>query len=506
MTELQIEHNLKFDFSLTGEDGKALEPVFGPGLTGLANLGNSKYYPNAKAHWKSCTEPLPADCLDCQLHKMADGLLSGRYSHPRPAGNGVPQDTNPLAHDSPTPVFQEGVRPSMFKALIGKGHEEFSTMRQQDSEEFFTHFVSAIRRHLKRTGDAGADPTEIFSFGMEQRLQCNECNKVRYRVDATDVGSVPVPKRENGVDEDGKIIYEEVSLKECLDILTGPEALEYTCPACQKQVLALKQSKFATFPEVLIVHAKKFQLVNWVPTKLDIPISLPSDDTLQLDEYLGHGLQAGEAELPDDKSASPGLPEFNAEAMAQLEGMGFPTIRCHKALLATGNSDPNAAMEWLFQHMEDPDIDAPFQLSGTSAGPEPLPEQINMLADMGFTHAQAAKALRETGGDAERAVDWLFSHPDDMGEEATAPDTSTSEPSAPGVGGSSTLPARYRLKAFISHKGPSVHSGHYVAHIRVPDENGESWVLFNDEKIVKADAESVRDLKKLAYLYIFEKV
>ena len=36
----QIEHNLKYDFSLTGDDGKALEPVFGPGLTGLANLGN----------------------------------------------------------------------------------------------------------------------------------------------------------------------------------------------------------------------------------------------------------------------------------------------------------------------------------------------------------------------------------------------------------------------------------------------------------------------------------
>lgn len=40
MTELQIEHNLKFDFSLTDESGKALEPVFGPGLTGLSNLGN----------------------------------------------------------------------------------------------------------------------------------------------------------------------------------------------------------------------------------------------------------------------------------------------------------------------------------------------------------------------------------------------------------------------------------------------------------------------------------
>ena len=44
---------------------------------------------------------------------------------------------------------------------------------------------------------------------------------------------------------------------------------------------------------------------------------------------------------------------FNAEAMAQLEGMGFPTVRCQKALLATGNSDANTAMEWLFMHMDD---------------------------------------------------------------------------------------------------------------------------------------------------------
>ena len=32
------------------------------------------------------------------------------------------------------------------------------------------------------------------------------------------------------------------------------------------------------------------------------------------------------------------------------------------------------------------------------------------------------------------------------------------------------------------------------------------WVLFNDEKVVKADAESVRDLKRFAYLYVFEKI
>ena len=48
------------------------------------------------------------------------------------------------------------------------------------------------------------------------------------------------------------------------------------------------------------------------------------------------------------------LPQFNEAAMAQLEAMGFPTIRCQKALLATGNQDPETAMEWLFGHMDDP--------------------------------------------------------------------------------------------------------------------------------------------------------
>ena len=245
---------------------------------------------------------------------------------------------------------------------------------------------------------------------------------------------------------------------------------------------------------------------------------------------------------------------FNADAMTQLEGMGFPTVRCQKALLATGNADPNAAMEWLFAHMEDPGmnlretcntpkslkkhtgIDDPIPVgSSSSKGPEPSSEQVAMLSDMGFSPAQARKALRETvslvlsvvrvyliglfqGGDVERAVEWLFNHPDDTGEDVPMGDISEASTSkAKELPGTKTLPARYKLKAFISHKGPSVHSGHYVVHIKhagivsetsqndMDGEPEEGWVLFNDEKVVKADKESVRDLKRLAYLYIFEK-
>jgi ubiquitin carboxyl-terminal hydrolase 5/13 len=75
---------------------------------------------------------------------------------------------------------------------------------------------------------------------MEQRLQCTDCKKVRYRVDKMDVVSVAVPATEKGKDGEGRSIWEEVQLETCLDILTAPEALEYACPACGKNVVATK--------------------------------------------------------------------------------------------------------------------------------------------------------------------------------------------------------------------------------------------------------------------------
>ncbi|ORY24757.1 hypothetical protein BCR39DRAFT_545796 [Naematelia encephala] len=527
MTELQLEHNLKFDFSMTGDDGRELEPIFGQGLTGLKNLGNScymasvmqtiftlpsfrqRYYSDtALTHFQTCDNPLPASCLECQMIKLADGLVSGRYSHRALA---PPPSTDFDQSDEP-PKFQEGIRPSQFKSLIGKGHEEFATMRQQDSEEFLQHLLTQLRHEAKRQGrNEALEATNIVKFGMEQRLQCTECKRVGYKVDGVDLASLPVEAVSLGTDEEGKKLWQEVRLEECLDALCATEDLaDYSCSACGKRVKAEKSTKFKTFPDLLVLHMKKFQLVNWMPTKLDIPVRVP--DFLNLDGYVARGRQEGEVELDVDGAPTSALPEFNAVAMSQLEAMGFPTVRCQKALLATGNSDAEVAMGWLFEHMEDPDIDAPIQPVGTSgsASTEPTAEQISMIADMGFSPAQARKALRETDGNAERAIEWLFSNPDDTGEEA-APAAGPAPTATEEIGGSSTLPANYRLKAFISHKGPSVHSGHYVATIRQPQgdltpEAEDEWVLFNDEKVVRAPAGGGDDMRGLAYLYVYERI
>ena len=41
---------------------------------------------------------------------------------------------------------QNGIAPQMFKTVIGRGHAEFSTNRQQDAQEFFMHLLATVDR------------------------------------------------------------------------------------------------------------------------------------------------------------------------------------------------------------------------------------------------------------------------------------------------------------------------------------------------------------------------
>ncbi len=43
IAEMNLEANLNLTLSKVLEEGKTLVPVFGPGLTGMENLGNSCY-------------------------------------------------------------------------------------------------------------------------------------------------------------------------------------------------------------------------------------------------------------------------------------------------------------------------------------------------------------------------------------------------------------------------------------------------------------------------------
>ena len=179
---MQIEHNLKWEFSMTTEDGKEMRPLFGKGLTGLKNLGNSCYLSSIlqclfsmSAFQSRYLRPgetapdtsAPAEDLETQLRKIADGLLSGRYAKP---------DSDVLASEHSAEIpHQKGLAPAMLKHLIGRGHEEFSTMRQQDAFELLLHLFKLITR--SQHPEPSQDPVEHFRFVLEQRLQCLSCKR-----------------------------------------------------------------------------------------------------------------------------------------------------------------------------------------------------------------------------------------------------------------------------------------------------------------------------------------
>lgn len=464
LMELQIEQNLKWDFLMTTGDGHGLNPVFGAGLTGLLNLGNSCYLSSVvqclldlpefqrRYHHPGEEPPFstaPASDFETQLRKLADGALSGRYSRP---------DEKTLASPEPDEIeHQKGLAPSMFKHLIGRDHVEFSTMRQQDAFEFLLHVFKHVT--LSRHPTGMSNPIESFKFSMEQRLQCLRCKGVRYRLDEQDNISIPVPARRFAVAEDANdCSFEPVTLFDCLDSFTSEETVDLRCPSCGNQGNFTKRSAFRSMPAHLVVNARRFELIRWVPTKLNIPVHV-QDTPVDLGKYLSAGPREDEEILPEEGTTGNEF-EPNVDYLSQLLAMGFPEVRCEKALYLTGNSDLEAAMNWLLSHMDDPGVDEPIiRRQGTVGGTDEVDSsKVAMLDDMGIEDARARRALAATDGDIGRALDWVFSHPDDVidGPSQQEGNGNTNLSTVPGF---DTTPATYQLRSIICHKGASMHAG-----------------------------------------------
>merc|ERR1712008_201758 len=158
--------------------------------------------------------------------------------------------------------------------------------------------------------------------------------------------------------------------------------------------------------------------------KLDVEVPMP--DEIDLSRLQATGQQPGEELLPDDEPAQPaeaGAQPFAPDeaVLSQLVDMGFSRNGCTRALYETKNSGVEAAMNWVVEHMGDANFNDPF-VDPNAAKPKKSTVQVDegnvsMLVEMAFTREQATKALKETDNNMERAVEWIFSHPNDLGTE-----------------------------------------------------------------------------------------
>ncbi|GAV74442.1 UCH domain-containing protein/UBA domain-containing protein/zf-UBP domain-containing protein [Cephalotus follicularis] len=529
--ERELDQNTNFDWNRIQESGLEVEPLFGPEYTGLVNLGNScylaatmqvmfatrsfytRFYMNQSL--KMAFQMAPADPtvdLNMQLTKLAHGMLSGKYS--------VPKIENDDSASIATSINrQEGIPPRMFKAVIAASHPEFSSMRQQDASEFFLHFLDQVEH--ANSGKPELDPSRSFKFGIEERILCSS-GKVTYNKRLDYILSLNIPLHEatnteeleafnnlkaekisEGIDlSSDQIVRPRVPLEACLANFSAPEEIhDFYSTALKAKTTAIKTAGLTSFPDYLVLHMRKFVMeAGWVPKKLDVYIDVP--DIIDISQMRSKGLQPGEELLPED---FPGVevesnkPVANEEIVTQLVSMGFNHLHCEKAAINTSNAGVEEAMNWLLSHMDDPDIDFPItqDTQGAAALLNVDQSKVDILISFGFQEEIAQKALKASGGDIEKATDWIFNNPDASVSPDMYATTSSTTPASihdglPDGGG------RYRLFGFVSHIGTSTQCGHYVAHIL---KNGR-WVIFNDAKV----GASINPPKDMGYLYFFERV
>ncbi|XP_014494321.1 ubiquitin carboxyl-terminal hydrolase 14 [Vigna radiata var. radiata] len=528
--ERELDQNTNFDWNRIQESGQEVYPIFGPGYTGLVNIGNScymaanmqvvfstrsfisRYYLSQSL--KKAFEMSPADPtvdLNMQLTKLAHGLLSGKYSVPA-----FENDEKENTVTSTTTAKQEGIRPRMFKSVIAASHPEFSSTRQQDALEFFLHFIDQVER--ANTGKIELDPSRSFKFGIEDRILCSS-GKVTYNRRNDYILSLNIPLHEatnKGELEsfqklkeerlaEGKeinadeIVRPRVPLETCLANFSAPEEIhDFYSTALKTKTTALKTAGLTSFPDYLVLHMRRFVMeAGWVPKKLDVYIDVP--DIIDISHMRSKGHQPGEELLPD------GVPDeedsnktwANEEIVAQLVSMGFNHLHCQKAAINTSNVGLEEAMNWLLSHMEDPDIDLPIS-KGHGSETSTIVDQskVDTLISFGFQEEIARKALEASGGDIEKATDWIFNNPNaSVSSMDATPSTAAStsnDVDLPDGGG------KYRLMGIVSHSGTSTLCGHYVAHVL---KDGR-WVIFNDNKV----GASINPPKEMGYLYFFERL
>ncbi|XP_041479987.1 ubiquitin carboxyl-terminal hydrolase 5-like [Lytechinus variegatus] len=519
MTELEIDLNMRVaEWDTIQESGCQLKPLFGPGLTGLKNMGNSCYlnsvmqvlfsipdfvnrYASQKDQIFAIAPADPTGDFNAQMAKLGYGLASGQYSQ-------EPKTTD--SGDQSEERSQCGVAPRMFKSLVGKGHHEFSTNRQQDAQEYLLHLFSIIERHSR----GQLNPCDCLQFELEERIQCSQSNQVKYKKRTDYMLGVPIPleaatnlaeftayeakkakleaKKERVDPKD--VVRPKISLQSCLDAFAAQETVEdFYSSAVKSKTTALRSTRISSFPDYLIIQLKKFTLGNdWTPRKLDVSVEMP--DELDLGQYRGTGLQPGEVELPDEEGPPVPEPVIDEATVGQLADMGFPREACRKAVYHTNNMGSEAAMNWIFEHSQDPDFAEPLQLGQATKKQKTeisvSQESIAMIVSMGFTEAQATKALRATDNNLERAAEWIFSHADELD-----PAMETEQSSGPTCRDGRE---KYQLFAFVSHMGTSTACGHYVCHIK---KEGR-WVIFNDDKV----AQSEKPPKDLGYIYFYKRL
>ncbi|CAL8364602.1 unnamed protein product [Lota lota] len=265
------------------------------GLVGLRNLGNTCFM-NSILQCLSNTPELRDYCL--------------RYTHPvelSRCGNQVAlmEEFAKLTKTLWTSVNSDAVNPSDFKTQIQKYAPKFLGYNQQDAQEFLRFLLDGLHNdvnratvcprvsedfdHLSDTEKSqkmwnryreseDSKVVELFVGQLKSSLTCSECGFCSTMFDPFWDLSLPIAQKNT----------EEVTLTDCMRLLTREDVLDGeerpTCQRCKVRRKCSKKFAIQKFPQVLVLHLKRFSEPPTHGSKLTTFVNFPLAE-LDLSEF-----------------------------------------------------------------------------------------------------------------------------------------------------------------------------------------------------------------------------
>lgn len=322
-------HAKAFEATMGNSSSKFTKTVdkyhyYGLFATGLTNLGNSCYM-NCILQCLSSTPQLARLFLPVENRDNLSSSYKDHINMDNHLGSKGVITTN-FANLLAQMFNNDGkyFSPHAFKATVGalSPGRQFATTEQQDCIEFLNFILDGLHEDLNQRRFLNAEEkasisdltsaqekarevlpvrlastiewerylklnfsviVDYFQGQYLSQLRCLDCGMTSTTYNAFSILSLPI--RESGGSSFGKL-----TIMECLEAFTETELLDdenkWHCPRCQRFTRLTKKLTITRFPQVLVIHLKRFKLgPNGYFKKLDTTVNYPVNEILDLTSF-----------------------------------------------------------------------------------------------------------------------------------------------------------------------------------------------------------------------------
>ncbi|KAL3043268.1 hypothetical protein OYC64_021064 [Pagothenia borchgrevinki] len=271
------------------------------GLVGLRNLGNTCFM-NSILQCLSNTSELRDYCLR-NVHRSD---LNNNCT----TNAALMEEFAKLTQSLWTSVSSEAVSPSDFRSQIQRYAPKFVGCNQQDAQEFLRFLLDGLHNEVNRVtvrskvSDEDFDHlsddekgkrmwnmyleredskvVDLFVGQLKSSVTCSSCGFRSTVFDPFWDLSIPVAQKSSG----------EVTLRDCLRLFTKEDVLDGeerpTCNRCKTRRKCTKRFSIQKFPQILVLHLKRFSDSNLRTSKLSTYVNFPLKE-LDLREFSSDG-------------------------------------------------------------------------------------------------------------------------------------------------------------------------------------------------------------------------